>query len=334
MRALHPWLRTAAALIVIAHGLAHSVLPLRGWMDPAMLGRNFMPLILYAVAVLGFTTAGIGLLGVRPFTAVVRPFLVLASAYSLVAISTFGVGGFAWGAGLDVVLLLTGLTGAYRYLPAAAVRTGWRRAGTVCAATVFTIYVAGAMVLWPVYRVWGSASPEYALSLPGDAPDRNPALEVQRAVTVNAPPEAVWPWLLQLGQDRAGFYSYDWLERAFGVDIHNVPEIRPEWQQRHVGDFVRATQPTYLGGVFGDHLGWRISELAPERAMVLEYWGAFVLEPMADGNTRFIIRSTMSNETVPVWAATLNMMTFQLPHFIMERKMMLRIKELAEAASL
>ena len=60
MRVLQRCLRPAAALLVIAHGLAHSVLPLRGWMNPGMLGRNFMPLILYTVAVLGFTTAGIG----------------------------------------------------------------------------------------------------------------------------------------------------------------------------------------------------------------------------------------------------------------------------------
>lgn len=82
--------------------------------------------------------------------------------------------------------------------------------------------------------------------------------ECQHAVTINAAPEAVWPWLIQLGQDRAGFYSDDFLERAFGVDVHNVTEIRPEWQQRKAGELVRATQKNYLGGIFG-HQKWRTS---------------------------------------------------------------------------
>ena len=68
----------------------------------------------------------------------------------------------------------------------------------------------------------------------------------------------------------------------------------------------------------------------PGRALVLENWGAFVLLPTPDGDTRFIIRSTISNRRVPVWASALNMVTFQLPHFIMQRRMMLSIKTLAE----
>ena len=149
-------------------------------------------------------------------------------------------------------------------------------------------------------------------------------------MTIDAPPSAVWPWLMQLGQDRGGFYSYDWLERAFGVDMHNVNEIRPEWQQREVGELLRATQPTYLGGLFGPDLGWTVKDVQFERALVLERWGAFVLVPTVDGKTRFIIRTTVSNERIPAWAAALDVMTFQLPHFIMERRMMLQIKELAE----
>lgn len=329
MRLVIRGLRPVVALLVIAHGLAHAVLPLRGWMRPDMFQHDFMPLILYGVAVLGFTTSGIGLLGVTPFTAAVRPFLVLASAYSLIAIFTFGAGGLWWGVAVDVVLLLAGLSGVYRYLPQPTHHGHIVHRAGVAIASAFVIYVAGAMVLWPVHRAWGSESGEYSFSLPGDGVERNPALEVQHAVTVNAPPHAVWPWLAQLGRDRAGFYSYDWLERAFGADIHNVNELRPEWQRRAIGDFVPATQPGYLG-IFGEPLGWRVTALDPGRAMVLENWGAFVLRPTADGKTRFIVRSTMSHQRIPAWAAAMNMMLFQVPHFIMERKMMLQIKRLAE----
>lgn len=334
MRILRAGLRPAFGLLIIAHGLAHSVLPMRGWIDPARLSMDFMPFILYAVAVVGFTIAGLGVLSVRPFTSAMRPAMVLASAYSLIAIFRFGQGGVWWGASLDVVLLLTGLSGAYRYLPAmASAPPAWWRTARKTMGLAMLAYAVCAVVLWPLYRAWGSTPVEHALALPGDRPDRNPNFELQHAVTVNAPPEAVWQWVVQLGQDRAGFYSYDWLERAFGVDVRNVAEVRPEWQQRQAGDRVIATQPNYLGGLFGDQLGWRVNEVVPNRAMVLDYWGAFVLERMPDGNTRFIIRTTVGHERIPAWAAPLDMIAFELPHFIMERKMMLRIKSLAEGSA-
>jgi hypothetical protein len=118
MRLLKTGLRPALALLVAAHGLAH-VLLLRAWVHPGMFERDFMPLILYSVAVAGFTTAGIGLFGVTALAVFVRPLLVLASAYSLLAIATLGAVGPWWGGGVDVALLLMGLSGAYRYLPEA-----------------------------------------------------------------------------------------------------------------------------------------------------------------------------------------------------------------------
>lgn len=324
-------LRPAFALFVIAHGLAHAVLPLRGWVNPLALDSDFVPVILYSVAVLGFAIAGIGVLGVRPFAAAVRPVMVIASVYSLVALWRMGDGDLWWGAAVDVALFLVGVTGAHRRLPVPAVRRGpMRRALGVFAAVAFLAYVTSAAVLWPLHRAWGSSSSEHALTLPGDAPNRSAALEIQHAVTVDAPPEAVWPWLVQLGQDRAGFYSYDWLERAFGVDVHNVKEIRAEWQHRAVGDRVRATQPGYLGGLLGRDLGWTVDEIQPGRALVLSQWGAFVLLPAEPGKTRFIIRTRIGHEQTPAWAAALDVMTFELPHFIMERRMMLQIKALAE----
>jgi hypothetical protein len=305
---------------------------MRGLMPPEVLnGGDAMPIILYAVATLGFVVAGLGLIGVRPFTSAIRPLLILASAYSLIALYRLGQGDLWMGATIDFLLLITGLTVVHRYLPQpSAADHHLRHRFAVAAGTAFMVYIVCAGVLWPWHRVWGSAPIEQSMTLPGDRPARNPALEIQHAVTIDAPPSAVWPWLVQLGQDRAGFYSYDWLERAFGVTIHNVKEIRPEWQRREVGELLRATQPTYLGGLFGPDLGWRIQDVQVERALVLEHWGAFVLVPTSDGKTRFIIRSTISNEEVPAWAAAVNVMLFQLPHFIMERKMMLRIKDLAE----
>jgi hypothetical protein len=328
--------RTALALFVIAHGLAQAVVPMRGLMTPGVLaGGDAMPIILYAVATVGFLVAGLGLLGLTPFRAATRPALVVASGYSLVALYRLGHPDLWLGAAIDGALLLTGLTGIYRYLPEPETHASrLRHRAAVAGAVALLAYVGYAGVLWPWHRAWGSTYEEYAMALPGDAPNRNPSLEIQHAVTINAPPSAVWPWLMQLGQDRGGFYSYDWLERAFGADIHNVTEIRQEWQQqpRAVGELLRATQRTYLGGLLGPDLGWTVTAVQPERALVLDGWGAFVLVPTADGKTRFIIRTTVSNERVPAWAAALNVIAFQVPHFIMERRMMLQIKALAERA--
>jgi hypothetical protein len=86
----------------------------------------------------------------------------------------------------------------------------------------------------------------------------------------------------------------------------------------------------YLGGLFGRDLGWRITYFDPPRAMVLENWGAFVLQPDTDGRTRLLIRTRMGGPSAPVWGAAVAFTAFELPHFIMQRKMLLGIKERAE----
>lgn len=332
MTALKPFLRLALGCLVIAHGLAHAAMPLRGWIDPARLDKDFSPILVYAVAVIGFTIAGLGLIGIRRLEGAIRPLLVLASAYSLIGMWVMGSGGLWWGRTLDIVLFFTGILGLYRRLPAFEIEGRPWRAAFRTAVAAAAVYGAIAVVSWPVHRAWGSDPNEHVIALPGDDAERNRFLEIQHAVTIDARPEQVWPWLMQLGQDRGGFYSYDWLERAFGVEIRNATAIKPEWQSRQAGDRVNATQPNYLGGVFGERPGWTVMHLEANRAMVLRYWGAFVLEPTADGKTRFIIRTKVGDTHMPAWMAALDMMAFEMPHFIMERKMMLRIKSLAEAS--
>lgn len=68
----------------------------------------------------------------------------------------------------------------------------------------------------------------------------------------------------------------------------------------------------------------------PNRVLVLRNGGAFVLVPQPDGQTRLLIRSTSSHDRIPAWAAALNLTLFELPHFIMQRRMLLGIKSLAE----
>ena len=103
--------RPAVGVLVIAHAWAHTVLPLRGLIAPETLSQNFMPLICYGTALLGFSAAGVGILGVWPFTLATRQLLVVASAYSLVSLEILGHSDLWWGAAIDVVLLLVGVTG-------------------------------------------------------------------------------------------------------------------------------------------------------------------------------------------------------------------------------
>src|SRR5918994_7083921 len=75
---------------------------------------------------------------------------------------------------------------------------------------------AYALVVRPWHLRWGATEEGIAKPLPGDELVPNPAIESTRAITVNAPVEEVWPWLAQIGQDRGGFYSYEWLENLAG----------------------------------------------------------------------------------------------------------------------
>ena len=95
--------------------------------------------------------------------------------------------------------------------------------------------VGGALVLSPLlrpwYNRWGATSAETHLPLPGDELVPLPMLGYTRAITIQAKPEKVWPWLAQMGQGRGGLYSYDGLENVAGCDIHSVDRIIPDLQK-------------------------------------------------------------------------------------------------------
>ena len=201
----------------------------------------------------------------------------------------------------------------------------------VSAALVFAYF----RILRPWHSRWGASEEEVDKPLPGDELIPEPRFQSTRAITIDAPPEEVWPWLVQLGYGRGGFYSYDFLENAFtrlfGMDAHykSIDEIRPELQNLRVGDFVPAAPQKEQEGEPSNKIGWTVKLLEPPWLMVLENWGAFVLEPVEGRRTRLIVR-TRGGKSRKDAAAYL---PWELPHFIMERRMLYGIKERVERAA-
>src|SRR5919108_5912683 len=95
------------------------------------------------------------------------------------------------------------------------------------------------LVVRPWMLRWGATDEDLRQPLPGDDLVPNPLTTSTRAITVNAPVEAVWPWLAQIGQDRGGMYSYEWLENLAGCQMRNADRIHPEWQHRAIGEVVK-----------------------------------------------------------------------------------------------
>lgn len=190
------------------------------------------------------------------------------------------------------------------------------RLGSVFGAAFPAAYFAG---LRPWHRRWGATDTEIRMPLPGDEQVPDPGYQHTRAVTIHAPADQVWQWLVQVGQNRGGFYSYDWLENMAGCQVHSADRVHPEWQSLHAGDLI-AVMPGF---------GPRVAAVEPGGWLAIERWGTFVVQSIDARTTRLIVRARQ-----PRGLASLGyLLTLEIPHFIMERKMLLGIKERAERAA-
>lgn len=185
------------------------------------------------------------------------------------------------------------------------------------AAALGTAALAVYMVaIRPRLRNWGATSEEARMPLPGDEIVPDPGLQTTHAVTIAAPIAGVWPWLAQIGQDRGGFYSYEWLENLAGCEMRNAEEIHPEWQHRELGETI----------LLHPAAGLKVTLFEPDRALGIEGWGVFVLEPSGEQRTRLLARGRIPRRATPMAYAAL----LEIPHFLMERRMLLGIRERAE----
>jgi hypothetical protein len=216
-------------------------------------------------------------------------------------------------------------------------------------AEVADVLVGGAQVLAvtltaPVgrgrYNRWGATDSEIAAPMPGDELVARPVLGYTRAISIEAPPERVWPWLVQMGQGRGGLYSFDGLENLAGCDIHSADQVLPDFQQLEVGDLVRLGPAGYPC--------FRVDRVEPGASLVLvgadpqpphqvaspdspagiATW-QWQLRPTPDARgTRLVTRQRLSHP--PTRAVAVMWHLVEPVGFVMERQMLRGLRQRAE----
>jgi hypothetical protein len=196
-------------------------------------------------------------------------------------------------------------------------------------------------VLRPWHHQWGTIGAEATQSLPGDNLVPGAVSQVTHAITIAAPPEKIWPWLMQIGQDRSGFYSYTRLENLIGCEMPEVHSLHPEWPARVSGETVWFGTPKRFNGQA--KMIAAVVDAPRSFAMVsandwqkisagsggTEGSWAFSLIPIDAAHTRLVIRQR-GGPPKTLGARVMGAAFWDPMHFVMERKMLETIKELAE----
>lgn len=207
-----------------------------------------------------------------------------------------------------------------------------------------TLAALYAFLIRPWQLRWGTTNGETTLSLPGDELIPFPRLNATHAISINAPPETVWSWLVQIGQGRGGFYNYDWVENAMGLDIQTANQIFPEYQELQVGDLIPLS---------GDGIGLPVAILDAGKTHVLhgdtrtdpseivpnirpgDYlavsWGFYLIK--STGNSTRLVERWRADWNPNLMNSIFYRLFLEPGAFIMERKMLLGIKARAEENS-
>jgi hypothetical protein len=193
--------------------------------------------------------------------------------------------------------------------------------------------VAAAAVLRRWQLRWGATDVEITEPRAGDEVIPHPDLTATRAITIHAGVDDVWPWIVQLGQGRGGFYSYDSLENLVGCDIHSALQINPDWQRIDVGDAVR----------LAPELALTVAVAKPPRTLVLrggvlpgtavapyDFTWTFDLSPVSATTTRLVVRERYAYTR---WWARLLVEPLTVVSFLMSHRMLRGIRDRAEQST-
>ena len=184
--------------------------------------------------------------------------------------------------------------------------------------------VAGGMY-YAMFRrrvlTWGATGSEATSRLPGDELLEDVSGMSTRAIDIGAPASAVWPWLAQMGPSpRGGAYTYDWIEKLLGLDMHSVDRVLPEFQRPEVGE-------TFSLG----SNSMRVERAEPERVLAWRSedgnWVWTFVHSDDSSRTRLISRNRFR---LPTLVGRIGMVPMEAGSLVMERKMLLGIKERAE----
>lgn len=196
--------------------------------------------------------------------------------------------------------------------------------GILAGLAVLAVIVVRALMPW--MDRWGATSDEINATYPGDELIPSSPYSYTRAVTVNAAPEDIYPWLVQMGAEKGGMYTYSWFEtNILRCELINADRVHEEWQGLKVGDKVKMCP-----GDWGPP-AYEVALLISGQAVVIGHqvngsWSdiwQFILIPQADGTTRLIARGR-ENKSGSIWDI------IRPGQFVMERGMLLGIKERAE----
>jgi hypothetical protein len=196
--------------------------------------------------------------------------------------------------------------------------------------TLLVILTVAVLYWFPLRRWmgrWGTTSSDLARVMAGDSLIVNPTFTYTMAATANAQPEHIWPWLVQIGYQRGGLYSYDWLDRLFGfLDRPSASRILSEFQHLAVGDEIP----------LGRGPSWPVAAIEPNRALVLDMrnmngfdwvW-QFGLYTVDENRTQLVSRSCVRTQTA---RARLFTYAIEPAGFLMTRRMLLGLKQRAES---
>jgi len=197
------------------------------------------------------------------------------------------------------------------------------------------------VVSWPISRRWlanwGSTSSEQSAEWPGDRFVTGPEVINTRAVSVGASPVTVWPWIAQFGLGKAGFYSYELLERVVGIPVRNIESVLPQFQQLEVGEEillhpnapgipVAEVQPgRFVCFGVSPELEDRFERLEPNRT-----WSMY-LTPGGEGSTRLVLRSCIEPLREATLVRRLGRSIEEAIDFLMEQRMLRSVRRLSES---